>query len=152
MFGPTVGLKRAVKIGGIGVMLLKMVGLVTPDVEKEAEEEMKKEKERKEAEIETPSDDAKAESADIILHVDDVDEGPTVRFIVQKCVVEAFDTIERSIATKEGSFSVGKHQESWTSLQQSISPSSSNLHLWCSSLRTTFDSRWVPTAEVGTHA
>ena len=102
MFGPTVGLKRAVKIGGIGVMLLKMVGLVTPDVEKEAEEEMKKEKERKEAEIETPSDDAKAESADIILHVDDVDEGPTVRFIVQKCVVEAFDTIERSIAPNHG--------------------------------------------------
>ena len=24
MFGPTVGLKRAVKIGGVGVMLLKM--------------------------------------------------------------------------------------------------------------------------------
>ena len=77
MFGPTVGLKRAVKIGGVGVMLLKMVGLVTPVIEKEVEEEMKKQMEQKEAESEASSDD-------IVVDVDNVDEGLNVRSLICK--------------------------------------------------------------------
>ena len=95
MFGPTVGLKRAVKIGGVGVMLLKMVGLVTPVIEKEVEEEMKKQMEQKEAESEASSDD-------IVVDVDNVDEGLNVRSLVQTCVSEAFDTIERLTAPSHG--------------------------------------------------
>ena len=118
MFGPTVGLKRAVKIGGVGVMLLKMVGLVTPVIEKEVEEEMKKQMEQKEAESEASSDY-------IVVDVDNVDEGLNVRSLVQTCVSEAFDTIERLIACSHGDegrmFLCGKRPGVMDFEQQSIS-------------------------------
>ena len=109
---------------------------------------MKKQMERKGAESE-------ASSEDIVVDVDDVDEGLNVRSLVQTCVSEAFETIERLIACGHGDegrmFLCGKAQGH--GLRAAVDLAfSSNLHLRCSSRNMTFDTGWGPTAELGTRA
>ena len=105
--------------------------------------------ERKEAESEAPSDD-------IVVDVDNVDEGLNVRSLVQTCVSEAFDTIERLTAPSHGDegrmFLCGKAPGvmdfgAAVDLAFFFQPS---FEVFLA--KHDIDSGWGPTAELGTRA